>query len=126
RWWQVDGQIRHLVDAQELYEKGWRLGTTWTGPGIPDQGYTGINVAFVLDLLAQQVPEDADVGSQRREQAQRIRREIVVRLGSLTPHEQANWWILVTLAEACFGQRDYLGARVWLQKAAAISPPQRW
>jgi hypothetical protein len=81
RWWQVDSQIRHLVQAQELYGKGWHLARTWQGPGIPDQGYTGINAAFVLDLLAQQMPDDPELVEKRKRDAQRIRDEIQARLG---------------------------------------------
>src|SRR5439155_9204849 len=49
-----------------------------------DRGYTGINAAFVLDLLAQQEEEEAqkahlrsETASRRREDARRIREEII-------------------------------------------------
>ena len=126
RWWQVDTQVRHLVKAEELYEKGWRLAQGRSGPGIPDQGYTGINAAFVLDLLAQQVPDDLELVAQRKQKAQEIRSEIRTRLTALPENKRNDWWTLVTLAEACFGLRDYDGARHWLKAAADITPPQRW
>jgi predicted acylesterase/phospholipase RssA len=126
RWWQVDTQVRHLVKAQELYEKGWRLAQGWSAPGIPDQGYTGINAAFVLDLLAQQVPDDLELVAQRKQKAQQIRAEIRARLTALPESKRNDWWTLVTLAEACFGLRDYDGARCWLKAVAAITPPQPW
>src|SRR5262249_35998677 len=126
RWWQVDTQVRHSVKAQELYEKGWRLAQRWPAPGIPDQGYTGINAAFVLDLLAQQVPDDLDRVAQRKQNAQKIRTKIRARLTALPESKRNDWWTLVTLAEACFGLRDYDGARCWLKGAAAITPPQPW
>ena len=126
RWWQVDAQIRHLVKAQELYDKGWQLATLWSGAGIPDQGYTGINAAFVLDLLAQQVPEDEQLVKQRRSDASAIREKIRARLSPLPAAERDNWWTLVTLAEACFGLGDYEGARHWLRRTAQIEQPQRW
>jgi predicted acylesterase/phospholipase RssA len=126
RWWQVDTQVRHLVQAQETYEKGWRLGLNLPGPGIPDQGYTGINSAFVLDLLAQQVPDDPELVVERRQKAQQIREEIRARLSALPESKRSDWWSLVTLAEACFGLRDYEGAREWLGKAATVTPPQPW
>ena len=126
RWWQVDTQVRHLVKAEELYEKGWRLAQGWSGPGIPDQGYTGINAAFVLDLLAQQVPDDVVLVTRRKQKAQEIRSKIRARLKALPESKPNDWWTLVTLAEACFGLGDYDGARNWLKAAAAITPPQRW
>src|SRR5262245_31214621 len=108
RWWQVDGQIRHLVEAQELYEKGWRLAADLPG-SIPDQGYTAINAAFVLDLLAQQVPDDPNLADQRRAEARQIREQIRARLKPVPPFTRNDWWPLVTLAEACLGLRDYDG-----------------
>jgi len=126
RWWQVDTQVRHLVKAQELYEKGWHLGLNFPGPGIPDQGYTGINSAFVLDLLAQQVPDDPELVVARRQKAQQIREEIRARLRALPECKRGDWWSLVTLAEACFGLGDYGGAREWLGKAAGLELAQPW
>ena len=127
RWWQVDAQIRHLVEAQDLYAKGWRLAAALPGPGIPDQGYTAINAAFVLDLLAQQVPDDRELAIQRREEALEIRAQIRARLEPLPAERRDDWWTLVTLGEACLGLRSYEKAREWLRKARAIEPqPQRW
>ena len=126
RRWQVDAQISHLIQAQELYEKGWQLGAAWVGPGIPDQGYTGINAAFVLDLLAQLLPDDPDLVAQRQQRAKNIREQIRSRLSLLQEDQRSDWWTLVTLAEACFGLRDYPGAQAWLRQAAAIEPPEPW
>ena len=127
RWWQVDAQVRHLVESQELYGKGWELAHRWSGQGIPDQGYTGINAAFVLDLLAYHVPADPALVEKRRGQAATIRKEIQARLGVLNWKMRGNWWTLVTLAEACFGLRDYKGARRWLAETKQITnPPERW
>jgi predicted acylesterase/phospholipase RssA len=126
RWWQADTQVRHLVEAKELYEKGWLLARDWPGPGIPDQGYTGINAAFVLDLLAQQMPDDPALVEQRKQEAREIRLQIRSRLSSAPASERSDWWSLVTLAEACFGLRDHDGARGWLKKVAQTKPPQRW
>jgi predicted acylesterase/phospholipase RssA len=126
RWWQADTQVRHLVEAKELYEKGWLLVRDWPGPGIPDQGYTGINAAFVLDLLAQQMPDDPALVEQRKQKAREIRMQIRSRLSAVPESERSDWWSLATLAEACFGLRDYDGAREWLKKLAETKPPERW
>src|ERR1700756_2504377 len=55
RKWQVEGQRTDLERALGHYLHGYDL-----GPEL-DQGYTGINAAFVLDLLAR---EDAVEGSE--------------------------------------------------------------
>lgn len=126
RWWQVDAQIRHLVEAQELYAKGWRLAADLPGQAIPDQGYTAINAAFVLDLLAQQAPDDRELAAQRRKEAREIREQILARLKPLPPFTSDDWWVLVTLAEACLGLRSYDESRDWLRHAGTIPRPPRW
>lgn len=127
RWWQVDAQPRHLMDAQKLYEKGWQLALGRTQAGIPDQGYTGINAAFVLDLLAQQEAGDKTLVAERRQRAQDIRRQIHDKLSQLPTEKRNDWWTLVTLAEACLGQRDFNGTISWLQEARKIDPqPEPW
>src|SRR5438093_396652 len=46
--WLADGQKQHLETSFHFYHRGHRQGVT-----TPDLGYTGINAAFVLDLLAE-------------------------------------------------------------------------
>src|SRR5262249_44883151 len=54
RKWEVDGQRQHLETSLAYYLRGYHEGVE------SDQGYTGINAAFVLDLLADQEPPEAD------------------------------------------------------------------
>jgi predicted acylesterase/phospholipase RssA len=127
RWWQADGQPQHLVRSLELYEKGFILGIEPNRERLPDKGYTGINAAFVLDLLAQQEDAAGASGSARgndlRERAREIRTKIVDKLSRLPSAERdADRWVLATLAEACFGLGDYLRAGKWLEKARRHKP----
>ena len=121
RWWTVDAQPRHLVRAQQYYGRGWQLARQTAGPGLPDQGYTGINAAFVLDLLAEQVPDDEILAQQRRTDAEAIRREIRSRLEALPPEKRSDWWTVVTLAEACLGLGDFVATRTYLAQAKTLT-----
>lgn len=115
----------------------------------PDYGYTGINAAYVLDLLAHQEEKEAvaasfDQGqaSGKRDKARLIRQEII---RALLPVEEAakarqseewkkagkpgqpteppyGWWYCVTLGEAYFGVGDYANAEKWLvDKAVGVA-----
>ncbi|MDQ2919352.1 MAG: patatin-like phospholipase family protein [Verrucomicrobiota bacterium] len=121
RWWEADPQPQHLLTALELYEKGYLIGIEPPREKIPDNGYTGINAAFMLDRVAQQ-EEISDRGlgaviSHRRARAEEIRRKIVEKL-SAQPAEKRDWWLLATLAEASLGLREYDDAKRWLAEAA--------
>ncbi len=121
RWWEADPRPQHLLTALELYEKGYLIGVEPEREKIPDNGYTGINAAFMLDCVAQQEEisdrDLTDVIAQRRARAQEIRRKIVAKL-SAQPPEKRDWWLLATLAEACLGLRQYDDAKRWLAEAA--------
>jgi predicted acylesterase/phospholipase RssA len=98
-----------------------------------DQGYTGINAAYILDQLADLLSEEAKaagetspVAEERRERARAIRRYIISQVGPLLkdPNHKwitDQWWYYATLGEAHFGLRNYDEAVQWLsdgQKAA--------
>ena len=101
-----------------------------------DYGYTAINAAFVLDVLADiESPEDysaavlSESAAQRRDRAQTIRREIVAELPGLETAEAwlgQTWWFLVTLGEAYFGLSDYASAECWLLRAAELPGVADW
>ncbi|HEY3663005.1 MAG TPA: patatin-like phospholipase family protein [Chthoniobacterales bacterium] len=121
--WRLSGQRRDLERALSYYQRG------AVGALKGDFGYTRINAAFVLDLLAKQ--EDADSPSTaqtRREQAQRLREEIVAELPSLVAKPEnlwvkKEWWYGATLAEALFGLKRYGEARDHLREAIALNTP---
>ena len=124
RRWELDGNVRHLERALAFYRRGAELGIE------RDQGYTAINTAFLLDLLAGLDEEDAASSGAtapdvvpRREEADRIRREITRVLGG--DADAKGWWHHATLAEAHLGLGEYDEARAALARAEA-EPGARW
>lgn len=106
-------------------------------------GYPAVNAAFALSVLAdlevrqaEQAGFDSPVAADRRKVAREIWQKIVeemppVAVESSTPlagkseeeeeeelHQR--WWAIVTLAEACFGLREYDNAYKWLKQAKQI------
>lgn len=114
RKWEVDSQKPQLERSLFYYLRGYAEGAE------RDQGYTGINAAYILDLLAHQEEEEAERARvpadspererirSRREEAARIRQEIAERVAPLidrpdTDWLQGKWWFYSTVAEAYFG-----------------------
>ena len=132
RKWELDGSVSHLETSLAFYLRGFKQGVA------NDFGYTAINAAFVLELLAETAESGArsatvssELAAERRQQAKEIREKIVEVLPELSA--QANntwlnkeWWFLVTLGEAYFGLEDYKGAGEWLQRASALSEVPDW
>lgn len=132
RKWEADSNVLYLQRALAYYLRGYEEGP------IKDYGYTGINAAFVLDILAHLESEEAlAAGTQsqseqdRRARAKAIREHLVEVLPSL-PDKQENkwlrgeWWFFATLAEAHFGLGQYEAALGWLRQAKALSGVPRW
>lgn len=133
RKWEADGQRKNLEASFYYYNKGCQQGAQ------NDDGYTSVNAAFILDLLAHSGRADALPSSPEEEislsvyatKADEIRKYL---LNILTGEEgdpvrkkaESNWWILVTIAEAYFGLRQYEAARPWLQKAIALPGISDW
>jgi predicted acylesterase/phospholipase RssA len=97
RRWQVEGQRADLAQSRNFYLAGYQIGPEH------DLGYTGINAAFVLDLLARE-----DESSTFRRQAREIRERLVKLLPELAMAPQnswvkTEWWFYATRAEAHFG-----------------------
>ncbi|MBI4662047.1 MAG: DUF4062 domain-containing protein [Verrucomicrobia bacterium] len=132
RLWQVDGQRRHLDRALSFYLRGYERGVA------EDYGYTAINAAFVLDLLASiELTEPAaprairDTARAFRQQATGIRREVLAVLLPMPkkyPDRELDrkWWFLVTMAEAHFGLRQFAETRLTLKRAAALPDVAAW
>jgi predicted acylesterase/phospholipase RssA/tetratricopeptide (TPR) repeat protein len=124
--WMADGQLAHLERSVAYYLRGHAQGIK------KDWGYTAINAAFVLDLLAHQ--EDAEARqagaketevNEKRERATRIRQEIADELPKLARTSgnewlAKQWWFLVTVAEAFFGLGRHEEATFWLKEATAL------
>jgi predicted acylesterase/phospholipase RssA len=115
--WLVDGQKQHLEMSFRYYYRGHQHGVATS-----DLGYTGINAAFVLDLLgeieADAEPDGFGGAAARRALAREIRKDIVAGLKAIMDTPAASgYWAAVTLGEAYFGLGDYDNALAWLQTA---------
>ncbi|MEJ2156779.1 MAG: patatin-like phospholipase family protein [Desulfobacteraceae bacterium] len=130
RRWEVEGAKKHLEQALACYQRGYMHGVE------KDHGYTGINAAYVLDVLANLEEEQSrevgalsDTAVQRRNDADVIRQQIVSVLPVLIEKEAGldqAYWFLVTVAEAYFGLGQYDHAGRWLQKARKLPELPPW
>jgi len=123
--WQAFAQRQDLETSLHYYMRGYAQGIH------VDSGYTAINAAFVLDLLADEetARTDPDEMSRRGEEAKKIRREIVDAAPTLlrdNPAFEHAWWFQVTIAEAYFGLERYDEALPSLQAAAALPDIPEW
>ncbi|HEX6291488.1 MAG TPA: tetratricopeptide repeat-containing protein [Herpetosiphonaceae bacterium] len=126
--WEADTQRQYLERALHYYLRGYAQGPA------NDQGYTGINAAFILDLLAHeeaagmlQADGIASQAEQRRAEASRIRDDIVRSVAPLIEQPEyarmaTTWELYSTLAEALFGIGHYDDAVAWLERGRAAVP----
>lgn len=126
------GQKSDLERSLSYYLRGYEA-----GPEI-DYGYTSINAAYVLDLLARQESDDAKAAGStsksaedRIKQARKIRTELVQTLPLLQyepgkEHLARDWWFLVTVAEAFFGLGRFDEALYWLQNGTVRGLVEDW
>ena len=119
RMWEDDGQRSHLETSLLYYRRGHE------SPQPDDDGYCGINAAFMLDLLGSKAAERCDdmAAAARFGEARKIRTELVA---TLEPKVQngGNWWQLATLAEAALGLGDLQKTHAWLALAAPLAPKE--
>jgi predicted acylesterase/phospholipase RssA len=126
--WKVDNQKIHLERSLSYYLRGYELGPE------RDQGYAGINAAFVLDWLAFIEENEAaqPVARERRKRANEIRRDILEKVAPLVNDPAYSdlknlWWYYSTLAEAYFGLKRYEEAvEVLLRGKDAIGEVPEW
>jgi predicted acylesterase/phospholipase RssA/tetratricopeptide (TPR) repeat protein len=125
------GQKPDLERSLSYYLRGYEIGPA------KDFGYTSINAAFVLDLLARQEADDArqagtesQTAKDRQAQARKIREELVDALPPMQYAPGSNlsrrWWFQVTVAEAFFGLARYDEAAYWLQKGKTRGVVEDW
>jgi predicted acylesterase/phospholipase RssA len=122
RRWYLTGARADLLSAHNYYRRGAVL------PIEGDFGYTRINAAFILDILASLDREqDPEAAINRAAEAARYREEVITELPKLALSKKhrsrtENWWYGATLAEACFAQDRQPEARFWLRQALALGP----
>lgn len=126
RRWEATASVDALETSLEYYRRGASLSRG------RDDGYTAINAAFVLDLLAARdaataarsgLPERESARARRRE-ADDIRRGVVESLAGRETDD--DWWVLVTLAEAHFGLGEFAKAKACVDRARALPGVARW
>jgi|SoiMethySBSTD1v2_1073268.scaffolds.fasta_scaffold02421_11 Predicted esterase of the alpha-beta hydrolase superfamily len=129
RKWEIDNQRRNLELSLSYYRRGYEEGVD------KDQGYTGINAAFVLDRLAsieeleaKEAGRTSDVAKAHREEARKIRATLVEQVRALTEIDEHKWlenqWFYyATLAEAAFGLQDYKKAVEWIREGQEKAKP---
>lgn len=131
RKWEMDGRKADLERSLFYYRRGYEQGPE------SDQGYTGINAAFVLDVLASLEEREAKtagtaskVAGARRNDARQIREALVTTLPPLLEKPDSGWlnawWFYVTVAEAHFGLGQYEEASDWLKRGAALGKIPDW
>lgn len=138
RRWELDGREHHLRHALTYYRRGHESSFEHydayvnqpQGTEDFDLGYTGINVAYVLDVLADLEEQEAftlgmDVpptAVNRRDEAKTIRQQLLDKLLALPNRAklEQNWWVVATIAEAYFGLQNYDGAHEWVNKGKAL------
>jgi predicted acylesterase/phospholipase RssA len=138
RLWEVEGLKKYLDLSLHFYRRGYEVGIE------KDYGYTAVNAAFVLDLLAEYelrqardtgLPAPADEGlpgpvRALRKDADYIRADIFRTLTRLAESAdmswlKGEWWFLVTVAEGAFGlgftdQSYFEEAEDWLELAVSL------
>ncbi len=128
RKWEQQGLLEHLHQSLFFYRAAWERDTT--EDKVIDNGYGGINAAYILDLLADRAttiavragtkPEDSAEARELRQKARALREEmaaIVPKLGEKDASLKDKYWYVVTLAEIYFGLEQYEEAGKWLARA---------
>jgi predicted acylesterase/phospholipase RssA len=148
RKWELDAQRENLERSLRYYREGAARGVGHK------QGYTAINAAYVLELMAYQ-EDTARLYDQRlttgagaaagalgsaaaamalRAEADGLRQAIALEItkqliaariarkatAAKDAPVESDWWVILTIAEAYFGLRDYKVARDWLMEAADL------
>lgn len=133
RKWEVFGTKQHLEMSLAYYRRGYDVNAAACDFST-DYGYTGINAAYLLELIANTELRNADKAEgsvtaavEKINEAAKMRRLIKSALTGLLAKDGSlagEWWFLTTLAEAAFGLEEYPEASAWLEKATALREGQ--
>ncbi|WP_157237823.1 patatin-like phospholipase family protein [Desulfobacter curvatus] len=121
RMWEYNGQLEHLYDALFMYRAAYERAPD------EDQGYGGINAAFILQILASRARAAQNRSGTRAKECEKfetdaddLRKKIAAQLESLFQNDESltkNNWLVVTLAEALYGLKNYEQAGKWLARS---------
>lgn len=153
RKWEVDTARHHLERALFFYLRGYAQSAPAGARGQilrflhdhpkyiltadTDQGYNGINAAFILDLLARQEEDEArragmtsEAAEWRRHYARLIREGIVRSVPGVHERFGHEWWFYATIGEAFFGlgrhdAANYTTAVEWFVEKPAVAGLER-
>jgi len=121
RKWELDNQRENLEQSLVYYLRAYEQGPR------NDQGYTGINAAYILDRIANIEEAQAKkagrelVAVEARERAREIRQKVVDEVAPLVndPELHDKWWYYAAVAEAHFGLQNYDEAVNWINNGHA-------
>lgn len=125
RKWMVTGHLTDLEQSLRFYERGAEQGI------VSDNGYTAINAAFIIDLLAD---GNSAIGQARKADSKTIREQVRDTLLKLKdepaweggpPRHQVRWFN-ETVAEACFGLGEFENATHYLKEAYQDQNVEPW
>ncbi|MEM1322144.1 MAG: tetratricopeptide repeat-containing protein [Bacteroidota bacterium] len=135
RKWLFDNQATNLQRSLIYYKRGYE---EWenlvSAQKKHDDGYTAINTAYVLDLLAYtetvealKIDAKAEFAQSQLEAASKIRRRVIAYFSQHPPGAATgDYWKLVTLAEAHFGLYEFERAAELLREAKQIEGLSPW
>ncbi|HJU53892.1 MAG TPA: TRAFs-binding domain-containing protein [Pyrinomonadaceae bacterium] len=115
RLWDLTGDKKHLDEAVRGYERGFYVANDY---------YNGINLAYLLNVRADNSPRLADAVADFVD-AERVRREVIsiceqtLESNNTSPGER--YWVLATMAEAHLGVGDEAGAEQKFQEASSVA-----
>ena len=112
RLWQHRARLSDLQASQHYYRRGAQL----------DSSYCMINLVFLLELWAQQMPE---ASKKSIEEADCYREKLTLMFEARST-EVLTWWQCVTAAEAYLGLEAFDEAKAWFARAGAMPPVENW
>jgi predicted acylesterase/phospholipase RssA len=138
RKWLFDNQFYNLKKSKYYYYRGHKiwLDQLENNKKDTDYGYTGINAAYVLDLMATLMMnelkevgahDDLDENLKKLELAKKIRTRIFKELSKKVENnpKERFYWVYTTLVEACLGINEFEKAKEYWNLALATKP-ENW
>jgi Tetratricopeptide Repeats-Sensor/prokaryotic YEATS domain/Patatin-like phospholipase len=130
RIWEVDGQRTHLEQSLQFYRRGFEemVARGESRPDYDGGAFTGVNAAYVADLLAAEADGDTPIHAAMLAEARNVRDRLATAVKNLS---RQNWWTLNSLAQTYLAQAStdpskYETARESLESALAQKNVSDW